>query len=149
MKKIFALILALSMLFCFVACGQGATNSDPTLDNSSDITFGEDDGELNLDDENTLDLKEPNTNYVVVAMKKSAIKINSVNDFKNYTCAYLDDTDSAVWAEYYDFNGIGAYNSPNDLHSGVSGNQYQLGIVAEGSAAAYSDWEIIWQLKAE
>ena len=81
--------------------------------------------------------------YVVVALKRENIKINSVDDFADYTCAYIGECDSEVWANYYDFKEIGLYNAVNDLHSGLSGNNFKIGIISEIGLTGYSDWEVL------
>ena len=161
MKKFLALLLVLIMVFALAACGgEGTTSSEvDKVDTSSAVTGGADDGEIDFGDldeeedtssaaEKTLELKE-DIQYVVVAFKSKHITISSTDDFANYTCAYIGDCDSEVWANYYDFKEIGLYNMTNDLHSGLAGNNFDIGIVPEGVSNAYSDWEIIWTLKAE
>lgn len=160
MKKILALVLAIMMVFALVACGTSETTSKDeskvTVEASS-VTQGADDEVIDfddLDDENSkeekkLDLKETELKYVVVALKTEHIKINSTEDFANYTCAYIGGSDSEVWANYYDFKEIGLYNMTNDLHSGLSGKNFKIGIVSDIGANAYDDWEVIWELKAE
>lgn len=161
MKKIFALLLVFVMVFALAACGG---NTDTPSKDDGDITDvssavgGVDDGEINFDEqedidtsseeEKKLELKE-DIEYAVVALTKKNITISSTDDFANYTCAYIGDCDSEVWANYYDFKEIGLYNMTNDLHSGLGGNNYQLGIVSKMGVSAYSDWEIVWELKAE
>ena len=160
MKKILALVLALMMVFALVACGTNDTPSKDTDDTSVDassITQGTDDEVIDFEDlentsseeEKTLDLSEPEMKYDVVALKRENIKINSVEDFADYTCAYIGECDSEVWANYYDFKEIGLYNAVNDLHSGLSGNNFKIGIIWEIGLTGYSDWEVVWELKAE
>lgn len=160
MKKILALVLAIMMVFALVACGTSETTSKDeskgTVEVSS-ITQGADDDVIDFEDlentsseeEKTLDLSEPEMKYVVVALKRENIKINSVEDFADYTCAYIGECDSEVWANYYDFKEIGLYNAVNDLHSGLSGNNFKIGIIWEIGLTGYSDWEVVWELKAE
>jgi hypothetical protein len=160
MKKILALVLAIMMVFALVACGTSETTSKDeskvTVEASS-ITQGADDDVIDFEDlentsseeEKTLDLKETELKYVVVALKRENIKINSVDDFADYTCAYIGGCDSEVWADYYDFKETGLYNMTNDLHSGLSGSNFDLGIVSDIGAKGYDDWEIVWELKAE
>lgn len=140
-------ILFLVAITCIAAtilagCGDKSTGSNTS--NPKKIT-----ADSNTDDfENEdlpLDLKE-GSKYVLVAIKSKYIVINSEDDFSNLKVAYIGDSDGEVYAKYYDFKEIGMYNAPNDLHSGITGKEYDVGLIDEDKISNYDDWEVVWEM---
>lgn len=82
---------------------------------------------------------------IVVKMKNTNATIESVEDFSKYSVAYISDTDSEKYAKFYEFKEIGMYNACNDLHSGLMGGNFELGIVNDAGYQAYTeDYDIVW-----
>ena len=93
-----------------------------------------------------LDLKE-NAKYVLVALKTKYIVVNSEEDFANLKVAYIGGSDGEAYAKYYEFAEIGMYNAPNDLHSGIKGKDFDVGLIDKENISTYDDWEIVWEMK--
>ena len=145
MKNIFALVIILNIVIMLCGCGDKDINSsDLTASgSSSSITSSEemDDVIENEDEETELDLAGDG-DYVVVAPATSKIEITSTDDFVNYSVGYIDECDSAVYAEFYDFKSIGMYNASNDAHSGMNGGTVDL-IIIERMSVGSND-KIVW-----
>ena len=148
MKKIISILMIFSLIFALSACGNTANNDDgenvPSSSSSLSETKENESSEL-VEEEPTSPENLANDGYsIVVALKKSDIVINSIEDFEQYSVAYIIGTDGEKYAEFYAFDGTGMYNAANDLHSGVMGGQYDLGIVKADNVAGYEDWEVVW-----
>ena len=39
------------------------------------------------------------------------------------------------------------YNAVNDLHSGITGRDFDIGIIDKDKFSTYDDWEIVWEMK--
>ena len=141
MKKMIICMMILALSFCFVGCGNNSNEDTPSkikVDNTE--SYDE------YEEKEPLVLKE-NAKYVLVALKTKYIVINSEEDFANLKVAYLDNTDGEAYAKYYDFEEIGMYNAPNDLHSGVTGKDFDVGLIDEEKLSTYDDWEVVWEMK--
>lgn len=147
MKKIISIFL---IIMCAISCmgcsknGITSNNSQPYAENSMyNISKGEDTSEHD-------DLGEkPEVNNdgfcIVVKMKTSGIKIENPEDFSKFTVGYISDTDSEIYAKFYNFKESGMYNSGHDLHSGLMGGLCDLGIINDVSYQAnIDDYEIVW-----
>ncbi|MBR2884803.1 MAG: hypothetical protein IKB93_08410 [Clostridia bacterium] len=141
MKKLIICMMILVLSFCFVGCGDNSNEDTP-----SKIKVENTDSYDEYEEKEPLDLKE-NAKYVLVALKTKYIVINSEEDFANLKVAYLDDTDGEAYAKYYDFEEIGMYNAPNDLHSGIKGKDFDVGLIDEEKLSTYDDWEVVWEMK--
>lgn len=144
MKRI--MILSVVLMIClsvFAGCDKKADEGDikikkkETNSDSSGDTFA---------DYNPIELKE-NVQYVLVAKKSKYIVINSEDDFSELKVAYIGGTDGEAYAKYYDFAETGMYNAPNDLHSGISGKDFDVGLIDEEKLSTYDDWEVVWEMK--
>ena len=93
-----------------------------------------------------MELKE-DAKYILVALKNKYIVIDSEEDFAEIKAAYIGGTDGELYAKYYDFKEIGMYNAVNDLHSGITGRDFDVGIIDEEKFSIYDDWEVVWELK--
>lgn len=147
MKKIIAFLMLSLMILSLCSCGEKTTVSDHS-GASSEIQSSE----VQSKELNSSEIEEPEEpeglvgdgNSVVVAMKSSNIKINKIEDLERYTVAYIIDTDGKKYADFYSFKDTGMYNASNDLHSGLMGGQYDLGIVKKENAEGFADWETVW-----
>ena len=98
------------------------------------------------EDKEPLELKE-DAKYILVALKNKYIVIDSEEDFAEIKAAYIGGTDGELYAKYYDFKEIGMYNAVNDLHSGITGRDFDVGIIDEEKFSIYDDWEVVWEMK--
>ena len=141
MKKILIFIMLLTMIFSLVGCGN--SKSDDTV---SKVKVENNDAEEFEEENEPLELKE-NAEYVLVALKSKYIVVESEEDFSSLKVAYIDETDGEAYAKYYDFAEIGMYNAVNDLHSGITGMDFDVGIIDKEKFSTYNDWEIVWEMK--
>lgn len=150
MKKIIALTAA-ALLLCAAICGCGEGEKGTDADSSSKtsqptVSFSSTDAvsdEISSADDTKADKPElsGDGDYVVVAGSGDVV-INSTDDFKKYRAGYIDDCDSAVYAEFYDFKSIGMYNASNDAHSGMAGGAVDV-IIIDRMSVSNSD-KIVW-----
>ncbi len=145
MKRFIVVLMALLMAMSCIACSQGEqTQPDsqkPAVNDSSSDASQED---LSVEEVETPDVAGDGF-CIVVKMKSTNATINSVEDFSKYTVAYVSDTDSETYAKFYDFKDRGQYNANNDLHSGLMGGAFELGIVsAAGYESFAEDYDIVW-----
>ena len=151
MKKYFSLVAVL-LLALLCGCGGAGTqkevSSNPSSSapqSSSSELQSSDVSEDETSSEDT-DSEKPQLagdgDYVVVAPASSDVTINSTDDFSKYSVGYIDDCDSAVYAELYNFKSTGMYNASNDAHSGMMGGTVDI-IIIERMAVASSD-KIVW-----
>ena len=142
MKKILAILMILTVCISLAACG--GDSSDKT---ATKVKSGNSDVSDDFDnDTEALDLKE-DAKYVLVAIKTKYITVESEEDFENLKVAYIGGTDGEVYAKYYDFAETGMYNAPNDLHSGITGKDFDVGLIDEEKISTYDDWEVVWEMK--
>ena len=152
MKKIIALVLTL--VFCLsalTACGgvsdngSKVTGSDDVDSVSSEDTSSDDvsSEDVSSEEEKKLELMNDGQ-YAVYCRSKDNITINSTDDFKNYSVAYIDETASMRYAEYYDFKEALLYNAPHDAHSGINGGACDLAILDKNSGSEFTDLKMVW-----
>ena len=151
MKTYFSLVavILLALLCCCGGAGtQKEVSSNPSSSapqSSSSELQSSDVSEDETSSEDT-DSEKPQLagdgDYVVVAPASSDVTINSTDDFSKYSVGYIDDCDSAVYAELYNFKSTGMYNASNDAHSGMMGGTVDI-IIIERMAVASSD-KIVW-----
>lgn len=144
MKKILALIMLLTMAISVVGCGN--SKSDNTV--SKVKVENTDSADEYEDEKEPLELKE-DVDYVLVALKSKYIVVESQEDFADLKVAYIGGTDGEAYAKYYEFKEIGMYNAPNDLHSGIKGRDFDVGLIGKDKLPTYDDWEIVWEMKGE
>ena len=143
-KGIIALSLVFAICFSFlglVGCGNAHNDDTPSkVENENTDSFDE------LEDEKEpIELKE-DANYVLVAIKSKYVVINSEENFADFKVAYIGGTDGEAYAKYYDFAEIGMYNAINDLHSGITGRDFDVGLIDKDKLSTYDDWEIVWEM---
>lgn len=155
MKKIIALVLTLVFcLFALAACGgdngdevskndSEVTSSDLDSVSSEDTSSEDDSSEEVSSEEKKLELKNDGQ-YVVCCLSKNKITINSTDDFKNYSVAYVDETDGMRYAEYYDFKETLMYNAPHDARSGITGGACDLVIFDKSILTSFTEFEVVW-----
>ena len=141
MRKILIFMMLLTMIISLVGCGN--SQSDDTV--SKDKVENNETEEFEEEKE-PLELKE-NAEYVLVALKSKYIVVESEEDFSSLKVAYIDETDGETYAKYYDFAETGMYNAVNDLHSGITGRDFDVGIIDKEKLSTYDDWEIVWEMK--
>ena len=144
MKRLISLFLIIIIAVCLGACGKENNESDTDKasysSNSSETDISRDDGpETASGDKAKL---SGDGSYVAVAPSGSNVTISSTDDFKNYSVGYIDDCDSAVYAEMYDFKSTGMYNASNDAHSGMTGGDVDI-IIIDKLAVLDTD-KIVW-----
>ena len=147
MKKV---IIALSLVFaiCFSFLGLVGCNNDSEKTNSTDKVKEsptESSDDFYGQDEEPIELKE-DAEYVLVAIKSKYVVINSEENFADFKVAYIGGTDGEAYAKYYDFEEIGMYNAINDLHSGITGRDFDVGLIDKDKLSTYDDWEIVWEM---
>lgn len=168
MKKLTALLLILMLCVCFSGCESNQKSGQESIEESTpQISSQESEPESQEDTSSTtskVKVKKKNTSdesktesepivlkenakYVLVAVKDKYIKVNSEEDFANLKVAYVGGTDGEAYAKYYDFEAAGMYNAVNDLHSGIKGKDYDVGLIDEELFFTYEDWEIVWEMK--
>ena len=146
MKKVI-IGLSLILAICFSFLGLVGCNNDSGKTNSIDkVKESPTDSSDNFYDEEPIELKE-DANYVLVAIKSKYIVINSEENFADLNVAYIGGTDGEVYAKYYEFNETGMYNAINDLHSGIRGKDFDVGLIDEDKLSTYDDWEVVWEMK--
>ena len=138
MKKLLVCILVLLLGIGLFGCGDQPSNNKVKKEKA--------------DNTETYDEKDPivlneDAKYVLVAIKSKYIVVNSEEDFKNLKVAYIGGTDGEAYAKYYDFKETGMYNAPNDMHSGIRGNDFDVCLIDESSIGLYDDWEVVWEMK--
>lgn len=141
MRKILIFMMLLTMIISLVGCGN--SKSDDTV---SKVKVENNDSEEFEEDNESLELKE-DAEYVLVALKSKYIVVESQDDFADLKVAYIGGTDGEAYAKYYDFAEIGMYNAVNDLHSGITGRDFDIGIIDKDKFSTYDDWEIVWEMK--
>lgn len=142
MKKILAVLMILTVCISLAACGGDSTDKTATKVKSGNSDVSDDFD----NDTEALDLKE-DAKYVLVAIKTKYITVKSEEDFENLKVAYIGGTDGEAYAKYYDFKETGMYNAPNDLHSGITGKDFDVGLIDEEKLSSYDDWEVVWEMK--
>ena len=130
---------------CLSFTGCGSNNDDVPSKVKVENTDSYDEYE---DEIESIELKE-NAEYVLVALKSKYIVVESQDDFADLKVAYIGGTDGEAYAKYYDFAEIGMYNAVNDLHSGIIGRDFDIGIIDKDKFSTYDDWEIVWEMKGE
>lgn len=141
MKRIIVFVLIFVLGMGIVGCGNSKSDntvSKTKVKNTETEDFDE--------DKEPLELKE-DAKYIIVALKNKYIVIDSEEDFAEVKAAYIGGTDGELYAKYYDFKEIGMYNAVNDLHSGITGRDFDVGIIDEEKFSIYDDWEVVWELK--
>ena len=141
MKRIIVFVLIFVLGMGVVGCGNSKSDntvSKTKVKNTETEDFDE--------DKEPLELKE-DAKYILVALKNKYIVIDSEEDFAEIKAAYIGGTDGELYAKYYDFKEIGMYNAVNDLHSGITGSDFDVGIIDEEKFSIYDDWEVVWELK--
>ena len=141
MRKILIFMMLLTMIISLVGCGN--SKSDDTV---SKVKVENNDSEEFEEENESLELKE-DAEYVLVALKSKYIVVESQDDFADLKVAYIGGTDGEAYAKYYDFAEIGMYNAVNDLHSGITGRDFDIGIIDKDKFSTYDDWEIVWEMK--
>ena len=156
MKKLIALVLTL--VFCvsaLAACGAESNggevseidsevvSSDLDSVSSEDASSEDDSSEAVSSEEKKLELKNDGQ-YVVCCLSSKIITINSTDDFKNYSVAYVDETDGMRYAEYYDFKEILMYNAPHDARSGIKGGACDLIILDKSLLTTFTEFTVVW-----
>ena len=145
MKKFIVILMALLMAVCCIACsGKEKPQSDVPQSSVNETTDDISQDNSTEEEEEKPDIADDGF-CIVVKMKSTNATINSIEDFSKYTVGYVTDTDSEIYAKFYDFEEIGAYNASNDLHSGLMGGAFELGIVNTAGYEAYADdYDIVW-----
>ena len=141
MRKILIFMMLLTMIISLVGCGN--SQSDDTV---RKVKVENNETEEFEEEKEPLELKE-NAEYVLVALKSKYIVVESEEDFSSLKVAYIDETDGETYAKYYDFAETGMYNAVNDLHSGITGRDFDVGIIDKEKLSTYDDWEIVWEMK--
>lgn len=158
MKKYFSLVAVL-LLALLCGCGGAGTQKDVSSGSPSSVPESSSSEPQSSSSElQSSDVSEDETSsedtdsekpqlagdgdYVVVAPASSDVTINSTDDFSKYSVGYIDDCDSAVYAELYNFKSTGMYNASNDAHSGMMGGTVDI-IIIERMAVANND-KIVW-----
>ncbi len=141
MKKTLILFLTLVLCLCVSACGNNDDTKNTTSKVKAENTDTSDESEIE-----PIELKE-NIDYVLVAQKSKYVVINSEEDFSKFKVAYIGGTDGEIYAKYYEFAESGMYNAINDLHSGITGRDYDIGLIDKDKLSTYDDWEIVWEMK--
>lgn len=138
------LILMICLLLIgLVGCGSNQDDNDVPSKVKVENTDSYDEYE---DEKDPIELKE-DANYVLVAIKDKYVVVNSEEDFEDLKVAYIGGTDGETYAKYYEFEEIGMYNAVNDLHSGIRGKDFDVGLIDEDKLSTYDDWEIVWEMK--
>ena len=149
MRRFFTIFLIVVFVVSLAACGSdqsGKSNITDNESNSISAINGSSQEELTDDD---IDLANDGF-CIVVKLKSTNAVVNDTDDFSNYSVAYISDTDSEIYAKYYDFKNIGMYNAGNDLHSGLMGGAFDLGIVNSAGYEAYADdYDVVWDFSKE
>lgn len=148
MKKLsLVLCFVLMISFSFLGMVGCSNNSDKTSSiNKVKESPTDDSSEIYDEYDEPIQLNE-NVKYVLVAIKSKYIIINSEEDFADLNVAYVGGTDGEVYAKYYEFNETGMYNAVNDLHSGITGKDFDVGLIDEDKLSTYDDWEVVWEMK--
>lgn len=141
MRKILIFMMLLTMIISLVGCGN--SKNDDTV---SKVKVENNETEEFEEENESLELKE-DAEYVLVALKSKYIVVESQDDFADLKVAYIGGTDGETYAKYYDFAEIGMYNAVNDLHSGITGRDFDIGIIDKDKFSTYDDWEIVWEMK--
>ena len=142
MKKILMLLLvAIIVLMCCACSGKKVKKLPADSNSSSDIVSNVDNGSEDSSSENKELVLKHDADYVLVAKKSREIEISSTDDFVKYSVGYIDETDSMVYALYYDFKETVMYNAANDAQAGLSGD---IDTVNISRSAINDDCEIIW-----
>ena len=129
-----------TMIISLVGCGNSQSDN-----NESKVKVENNETDQSLEDNESLELKE-DAEYVLVALKSKYIVVESQEDFADLKVAYIDETDGEVYAKYYDFEETGMYNAINDLHSGIKGRDFDVGLIDKDKLSTYDDWEIVWEM---
>ena len=141
MKRIILFGAILTLIVSMVGCGN--SQSDKNVSKTKIQDSGMQDSE---EEKKPLELKE-DSQYVLVAIKSKYITVDSQEDFADIKAAYIGGSDGEAYAKYYDFKEIGMYNAVNDLHSGIAGKDFDVGIIDKEKFSTYDDWEIVWEMK--
>lgn len=142
MRKSLVFLMILIVSISFVACSEDSSNNTVSKVKSDNSDVSDDFSDIS----ETLNLKE-DEKYVLVAIKTKYITVKSEEDFENLKVAYIGGTDGEAYAKYYDFAETGMYNAPNDLHSGITGKDFDVGLIDEEKLSTYDDWEVVWEMK--
>lgn len=142
MRKFLVFLMILIVSISFVACSEDSSNNTVSKVKSDNSDVSDDFSDIS----ETLNLKE-DEKYVLVAIKTKYITVKSEEDFENLKVAYIGGTDGEAYAKYYNFAETGMYNAPNDLHSGITGKDFDVGLIDEEKLSSYDDWEVVWEMK--
>lgn len=148
MKKISTRVMLIftAVLLVFLVSGCGNNSSSETDSKTKvKITQSDESDDYSENEKEPISLNE-DIKYVIVAIKSKHIVIDSEEDFSKYKVAYIGGTDGEAYAKYYEFEESGMYNSPNDLHSGITGMSFDIGLISEDKVKEYDDWEVVWEM---
>lgn len=151
MKKIFLIFCVFVLIFSCVGCAETKNNQvdeQSSIQSSVSDQIQEEESEIEEVEE------QPDVTgdgyCIVVKMKNTNATVESIDDFSKYTVAYISDTDSEKYAKFYDFKEIGMYNAGNDLHSGLMGGTFELGIVNDAGYQDYiEDYDVVWDFSKD
>ena len=138
MKKLLICILVLVLGIGLCGCGEQSNNNKVKKEKADNTDISDEKDPIVLNED---------AKYVLVAIKSKYIEVKSEEDFENLKVAYIGGTDGEAYAKYYDFKETGMYNAPNDLHSGITGKDFDVGLIDEEKLSSYDDWEVVWEMK--
>ncbi len=130
MKKIFALLMVVCLVFAFAACGSKDESSKAPANNNIEDGFYEE--EVEVKEFPTLAGEEE---YVVVCKKGRNITLNDITDIANYKVAIIRDTDSQLIGEYYcDSEKLAMHGTDQDAFSDLLGGNHSELVICRKTA---------------